>query len=279
MMKRYILSYRKENRARAKRIPIWYLIILLFSFSSVAKGATDKWNEAKSTHFIVYYKNAPEDFINQVINKSEDYYNKIADDLGFRRFDFWLWENRAQVYIYDGAQEYRAATGQPEWSAGAVMPGAKVIQTFPYARGFFETILPHEMGHIIFREFVGFNNYAIPLWLEEGVASYQEKSKYSFANKIIQDKMKQGKFMNLGQLSNFDIQNIKDSEQVELFYLESYSIVDYLIKEFGRDKFVSLCQNLRDRKDLSKAMASAYLFNFQDIQALDRLWQEYVKNE
>jgi len=90
------------------------LLITIFSlWLPFALANTDDWSIEKSTHFIVYYKNAPGDFIQQLIEKSEYYYDKIADGLGFRRFDFWLWDNRAKIYIHDDAKAYQVATNQP----------------------------------------------------------------------------------------------------------------------------------------------------------------------
>ena len=39
-----------------------------------------------------------------------------------------------------------------------------------------QSLLPHELGHIIFREFIGLESNC-PSWLDEGVAMYQEKLK------------------------------------------------------------------------------------------------------
>jgi len=238
-----------------------------------------KWNTEKSTHFIVYYKNAPEDFIKQTIDKSEDYYNKIADNLGFIRFNFWLWDERAKIYIYDDLADYQSATGEPNWSYGSSMANAKtkIIRAFPHAQRFFENILPHEMGHIIFREFVGFKNPAIPIWLDEGVASYQEESRLLTANKVIKKALGENKFYNLQELANTNPHLMLDTESVNLFYAESLSLVDYLIREFGRDKFVLFCQNLRDKNNMDRAIASSY--SFANTQELDQSWQKYVENE
>ncbi|MFA5145510.1 MAG: peptidase MA family metallohydrolase [Candidatus Omnitrophota bacterium] len=258
-----------------KIIKYCFCLLLLLAFYNFAIAADNNWHTAKSTHFIVYYKNAPEDFITQLTNKSEDYYDKIASDLGFTRFNFWLWDNRAKIYIHDNAADYQASTGQPGWSGGSTLASAKVIYTFPYAQGFFEKTLPHEMGHIIFREFVGFDNQAIPLWLEEGVASYQEKTTYSMATAYIKKAIKEGSFMPLDKLSDFGPYLGVPDELVRLFYIESFSIVDFLIREFGRDKFVSFCQDLRDKKNLTRAIASNYPFS--DLRELDDAWQKYLK--
>ena len=238
--------------------------------------AEEEWRAKKGEHFIIYYKNAPDEFLNKINDKAEEYYNKIAADLGFTRYDFWLWENRASIYIYDNAKAYQEATGQPDWSGGCAQISKKVIYTYPGAQGFLEDLLPHEMGHIIFREFVGFYNPAVPLWLDEGVASYQEKTKYLFSTNFINNAIKNGNFISLTDLDGFNLRGESSKEKVRLFYAESFSVVDFLIKRFGSDKFVLFCQNLRDKKNLERAISSAY--PFENISALDIAWQNYLKS-
>jgi len=251
------------------------ILIIVSLFLPIALAQTQDWHTTKSTHFVVYYKNAPEGFLKRLIERAENHYDKIADDLGFRRFNFWLWDNRAKIYIYDDAQDYQAATGQPSWSAGCARVKDKIIYTFPYAQGFFGAILPHEMGHIIFREFVGFDNYAVPLWLDEGVASYQEIIKFSMANKLVREAIDNGNFISVEKLSSFNPQLIQDKTLVNLFYAEAVSIIVFLIKEFGQDDFVYFCQNLRDKKNLEMAMASTY--PFKNIQELEQAWRKYLR--
>lgn len=234
----------------------------------------DSWNTLKSTHFIIYYKKAPDTFLYELMDKAEDYYNRIADSLGFRRYNFWLWDNRARIYIYDNAQDYQSATGNPAWSSGCAYPREKVIHTFPYAKKFFDTILPHEMGHIIFREFVGFDNNAVPVWLDEGVASYQQDLRSSTAGVIIKDALSKNRFIPLNKLSGLNPQSIADADTVNLFYAEAVSLVGYLVKEFGQDNFIFFCQNLRDRKNLDKALMSAY--SIENIEELGKRWETYL---
>ena len=81
-----------------------------------------------------------------------------------------------------------------------------------------------------------------------------------YSGQGLADQIQNGSFMGLNGLEGFDLVNSKDKEKVKLFYLESYSLLDYLISEFGKDKFVLFCQNLRDYKDLTKALALAYSF-------------------
>lgn len=255
----------------------YILIYLVFSiWVSLALGQ-DNWRTLKGTHFIVYYKSASDDFIRKLIDQAEEDYDRIAEKLGFRRYNFWLWDNRAKIYIYDNAEDFQAATAQPSWSGGSVSPRDKIIHSFPYAQKFFDTILPHEMGHIIFREFVGFDNSAIPLWLDEGVASFQEDFRSVWAKELLRKALSEHKLIGLSELSALNPHLMRDTSAVDLFYAEAVSVIDYLIKRFGQDTFVSFCQALRDKKDLKKAIASVYPFS--NLNELDKAWQKYLRNE
>lgn len=256
-----------------------FLLIAAVSFLSAASlfAESDKWHISKSSHFIIYYKNTSEDFIDRLIDKAEDYYTNITDDLGFRRYDFWLWDNRAKIYVYDDAESYRAQTGQPKWSSGCVYIKDKTIHTFSSAEQFFNSMLPHEMGHIIFREFVGFDNPAVPIWLDEGVASYQERARFAASDEILRKAIQDGAFINLEALGRFNPHLAGDTRAVNLFYTEAVGVVHYLIKEFGKDNFVFFCQGLRDKRNFSQALDYAY--PFRDTLELDKAFMRYLKDE
>ena len=246
-------------------------LFLIFLFLPLVLLADNQsWQVFKSTHFLIFYRNASEDELNTLSQKAEECYNNIADDLGLNRFNFWTWDNRAKIYLYDSQEEYQKATNGAEWSMGQAETRSKVIQTFLTAPGFLEDVLPHELAHIIFLEMVGFNNPAIPLWLEEGVASYHEKE-ISSVKADLTGKLKKGDFINLDALSRFEVAGSKDSEKVELFYEESYSLVKYLIGVFGQEKFVFFCQELRDSRNLTKALSRTY--SFKDLVDFENSWK------
>ncbi|MFA5275899.1 MAG: hypothetical protein WC417_03295 [Candidatus Omnitrophota bacterium] len=106
-----------------------FLLFTSFLILTSAYAQAEKWNDSKSTHFIVYYKNTSEDFINRLSGYAEDYYSKIADNLGLTRFNFWLWDNRAKIYVYDNAADYHTSTNQPQWASGGAYIAQKTIQT------------------------------------------------------------------------------------------------------------------------------------------------------
>jgi hypothetical protein len=237
--------------------------------------AEDGWNSVKSTHFVISYRGAPADFCEQVAGEAERCYDRITDDLGFLRYDFWLWDNRARIFIFDNAQQYQSsASGLPAWSAGAAIPQEKTIYAFYGKNNFFEHILPHEIGHIIFREFVGFQNRAVPQWLDEGAAEYQERN--TMARPYLAAYVgRAGRLIPLTQLSAISPHQLTDRATVELFYAEAVGVIDFLIKRYGKDSFVQFCRSLRDMRDLDRALS--YSYSISGVADLDKRWQEYLK--
>jgi hypothetical protein len=248
-----------------------FLALLCLPVSAFAAG--QEWQVFKSTHFLIFYQNANQAQLDKMAEKAEGYYNTITEDLGFNRFNFWTWDNRARIYLFDNQRDYMRSTGDPSWAAGQAQVNSKVIQTFITANGFLENVLPHEMGHIIFREMVGFNNPAVPLWLEEGVACFQEK-KRSFNKAALAARVRSGNFLTLERLNGINSLSSSPDAEVSLFYTESYSLVRYLIADFGKDRFVLFCQYLRDKRDLSRALALAY--SFKDLNDFENSWKKYI---
>ncbi len=106
------------------------LIFLCFFFYSAALVfSAQGWKEHRSRHFLVYYKNAPEDFIKTVEDSAEDYYDTILKDLGFSRDRAWTWDKRAQIYIYDNEKDYVDTAKQASWSSGSTLPTRRASTT------------------------------------------------------------------------------------------------------------------------------------------------------
>jgi len=248
--------------------------LVVISAGAVYAGEPVKWETYKSSHFIIYYQKAPESFIYKVSNEAEDYYNKIAEALGFTRYNFWLWDNRAKIYIYDNAKDYQAGAKQPAWSAGVANPREKTIYSFAFSQEFFDHVLPHEMGHIIFREVVGFDNPAVPLWLEEGIASFQEKNLSSSAGWIVAQAAKNNTLLDITKIDSYNLKSMPE-EKVMLFYSQSISMMNFLIKEYGKENFNLFCQKLRERRDFRQAFALIYPFS--QVEDFQQVWKQRIK--
>lgn len=254
-----------------KRTFIIFLSLIITASCAYARD----WQVYKKRHFIIYYDESPVDFVRSLEESAEEYYTEIAQNLGFYRYNSWTWDERAEIYIYNDDEDYVVSGKQAKWSHGVASPQDKVIRTFPTAHGFFDSTLPHELGHIIFREFVGFR-VILPRWFEEGVAMYQEKARRFGSDRTVRKAIESKTFMSLTELTDFRLTANTDREIVELFYAESASVVAYMINELGQSRFVNFCRKLESTNNFKLALKSAY-GRFDSIEDLGRAWENYLK--
>ena len=254
------------------RVFLSLCFLLLVCQSVFADG---EWQEHKGAHFILYYKKSDFAFIKRVEEMAEYYYDRIARDLGFTRYKSWSWEDRAKIYIYDDAEDYVNSGRQLEWSGGTASATKRTIRTFPAAHGFFDSTLPHELGHIIFREFVGFKAQ-IPIWFEEGIAMYQEQARRWGAHETARAAIQNGTFMPLNEMTLLELSDKMENNLVQLFYAESASIINYMIGELGQERFVRLCRKLQEGEPFDWTLESVYV-RFKDSNQLNDSWVKFLK--
>lgn len=274
------------------------LLFCLFFLGLPLTASAQEWKELKGEHFIAYYSRDP-DFTQTALNKAEDYYRNIAEDLGYQRYsDFWTWDNRARIYLYPDHNAYLAATGRPAWSEGMADYQHRAIAGYTGSPGFLENILPHEIAHLTFRSFVGFKG-EIPDWLDEGVAQWWTTG---IKNSGIQNETKRlfynGALIPMIEIIKLDPRKVKPDSTyttqtlakngpgmrltlapdrlVQIFYLEAASIIGFIKERYGAQRFTDFCRALRDGKSLDKALASAYGEQLDSASDLEKEWLNYL---
>jgi len=260
-----------------RRIPILLFVICLCAArTSFADENKDSWQQMRAQDFIIYYRaDVPDDFVRTTVNTAEEEFKRVTDNLGITNNQNWAWEKQAKVYIYSDRDDYVKNGGQAVWSHGAAFARGRTIRTYPDSQGFFDTVLPHELGHIIFRDYIGFTAI-MPLWFEEGVAIYQEKAKRLGSKRIVKEAIENGQFIPLSQLSGMRLYKDSKAQVVDLFYTESASAVYYMITELGEQEFYMLCNELKNNTPFQEALHKVYL-RFKTIDELDQAWVEYLQ--
>jgi len=250
---------------------------------------------------MVYYQEDDGDFASDVADKAEEYYNSIADDLGYIRYsNFWKWDKRVEIYIYPNHSAYLAATGQNTWSHGVANYSKKEIISYARGKDFLKSLLPHEMTHLIFRDFVGFKS-DIPLWLDEGIAQWEE---YELKNKrlyMLRQQASQNILLPIKTMIDLDIRTVKTKQKIKInamplengqipllemdgkalvhiYYLQSFSLVGFLMERYGADNFVVFSRQLRDGKPMNDALKFAYPQQLGSIDDLEKKWKKYILN-
>lgn len=241
-----------------------------------------KWQTVKGDHFIVYYYDRNHSATaSHVLTKSEEYYDKVAYQVGYARYsDFWTWEDRVKIFIFPDRLSFVYTTGQKYWSKGYAVRDSRLFEsraivTFYQEESFMDTMLPHEIAHLIMKDFIGFDR-PVPLWFDEGVAQQQEM-KDPAQEEGIAFLAKSAGHIPFDLLQSLDIRRETDEWKVAVFYAQSRSIVEFLIKIYGQDAFQRLCVNLRDGKDFLGALSSAYAGSIDSMATLEKKWLGYMR--
>ncbi|MCM8787276.1 MAG: hypothetical protein NC935_04395 [Candidatus Omnitrophica bacterium] len=282
---------------------LFRFILISFLFFNIwfKEAISSNWKEMQSEHFTVYYV-GDDKFAKEVLSAAEKYYQHIAFDIGYPRYsEFWTWDKRAKIYIYPTKNDFLKATSQPQWSEGMANYSDKTIISYAWSKGFIESLLPHEMAHLIFRDFVGFKG-EIPLWLDEGVAQWAEVAKRQHIKELIKKFFNDDALLSLNDLTKLDIRNLKDQNRVYIrptrtkeggsgvlfisleqlistYYLQSASLVGFLIERYGSSDFAAFCRQLRDGKSLDEAIRAVYGIHFENIEELETIWRKYISEK
>jgi len=250
-----------------KRIYLLFSFIF-FTFSGFSQEIYN-WHREESENFYIYYRNTPLDYIEKVKKLAESYYWKLENKLGLLHLQF-----HTKIYIYDNKEDYLKFTHQPAWSSGCAYLKEKTIKSFFNSEDFLNRVLPHELGHIMFNEYLA--GREVPLFLHEGIAQFCEKSLRRYRFKYIIKKALRGKmFIPLGKLVKIEGRYLaKNLQEVSIFYAESIGIVDYLLEKHGKFNFRSFLREIKESSDLEKAIKWA--FGYDSIEELNEEWIEYL---
>lgn len=296
-----VTSRRGEGRRSEKHaISILLLSFCVFQFALPRPSHAESWQELSGEHFIVYHR-GEDKFAKDVLDKAEVYYERIASDLGYPRYsEFWTWDRRVKIYIHPDHASYIKATGQPQWSKGMADYTNKQIVSFVWSQGFLDSLLPHEVAHLIFRDFVGFKGET-PLWLDEGIAQWEEAAKRDALKFLARQFYEKDSLLSLQDMMTWDIKALTDPKRVyirptitkdgekgilflssksfvDTYYLQAASIVGFLMEKQGSSNFAEFCRQLRDGKSMDEALSFAYPTSTRSVSELEDQWRRYLRD-
>ena len=220
--------------------------------------------KVETQHFIINYNEEDKDCQDDVASLLESSYFRIAMTFE-QKFD-----DKLIIEIYTNLKELHLALGfpdAPDWIRGGLGSGKIIIASPlnpPPGSGYSNVVntAVHEFIHIILNKI----NNNIPRWLDDGVASFEAKDN----NEVwIKNTIKQGIEENAIPLFN----DLDTGDDFETFfkrngYQYSYSIIEFVVEEFGYEKLLHFIKNPRDFKGA---------FGLTEDQFRDK-WVDYLKD-
>ena len=178
-----------------------------------------------------------------------------------------------ELYVYASAADLRGSMVFPqEWTGGVAFTryGRIAIGIGPTSLAWGKKALAHELTHLVVHQMT-FSPYGdLPTWLEEGLAMRSEGPLGADFAGYLQAAIEGDTLISARSLSSpFSA----FADQSRLSYAESYSLVEFLVSSFGKDKMLQLLETFRAGNSYDGALMSAYGF---DTDVLDRHWREHV---
>ena len=192
--------------------------------------------------------------------------------------------NTVEIYIWTDHQDYAShAQDAPEWSGGSYsfatkdgLIGRRIDLMQLDDRGRFnvlmlDRVLPHEMSHLVTREYFG--DAPCPLFLNEGMAMLSESvvdnSRLLLAGAALAGEKKI-------PLEELFLQTRQDLQDVNVFYAESYSLAGYIHSRLSPAQFKALLEAVKNGCTMDDALHRV-LYMPQDnslLVALSLAWQK-----
>ena len=130
-----------------------------------------------------------------------------------------------------------------------------------------ERTIAHELTHVVVH-LATENPYAgLPAWLDEGLAMYNEGELPAANRKALEKAIRENRLISVRSLTA----PTGKPEEINLFYGEAYSVVEFLLKTYGKEKMMELLAVFKEGAAYDDALMRVYGF---DQDGLDARWRE-----
>ncbi|MCA9666322.1 MAG: hypothetical protein KC503_12065 [Myxococcales bacterium] len=245
-----------DDRDRTRRVPH-----ALAALESIAQANPRPWHTARARNFKIAY-HAHRELAERVVRRAAALWQTTHA----------RWQGRAaaasdlscEVTLYNSYRELVVMTG------GSPKLGEAHVRHSRLMRGriltcrinltaddhhLLDATLPHEITHIVLGQLVG---RRVPLWANEGAATRAERAARRHAHRraLVRRALASGRAYALADLFRIHIYPAS-AWQRRVFYAQSFTVVDLLLRLGGHARFLRLLRAAHD-SGWSRALSSVY---------------------
>jgi hypothetical protein len=229
-----------------------------------------EWQNLIQDKISLFWYSGNDSFAQALMKTAQDSLLKLSKDTGVSP------TKTINIYIYANSNDLQGSMIYPqEWTGGVAFTSYNIIAIgiSPSQLEWGQGAMIHELAHNVIYQVV-FNPYNdLPVWLNEGLAMYSEGAL---------DPQYTGPLSNA--VSNSTLLSVRTicspfsayTEKSLLSYAESFSLVDYLIYNYGSDKMSELLNTFKQGSTFDSAFLKVYGF---DIDELNALWKPWVTSQ
>jgi hypothetical protein len=212
---------------------------------------------------LFWYKGG-DSFARELMDACQEGVARLTQDIGTHP------ERPIKIYIYASTSDLQGAMIFPqEWTGGVAFTEFSIIViNIPSSEiDWGKRALVHELTHLVVHQ-ATFSPYGqLPIWLDEGLAMYNEGELEPVFHSYLEEAILEDELVSVRSLcSPFSAYY----EIAFLSYAQSYSLVEYLLDNYGQDKMLDLLALLKQGSTYDEALTEVYGF---DIDGLDTRWR------
>jgi hypothetical protein len=225
-----------------------------------------EWKTLQQGMVTLYWYGGDSDFAGKLMDAAQGALGRLSENTGAEL------KSAVRLYIYKTYDDLKGAMIYPQdWTGGVAYSqyGVIAIGITPEDSSIAWGIgaISHELTHLVVHQVTGNPYNDIPTWLDEGLAMYSEgtldPSFSSFLTAAVDSK-------SLISVRSLTSPFSALADQSYLGYAESYSIVAYLIDNYGRDKMKEMLGLFSRGSGYDEALSKVYGVN---MDSLNTQWQ------
>ena len=223
------------------------------------------WRSIIEGDITLYWYEGDESFAQELMATAQVALERLAEDTGAHL------KEAVDLYIYADTQDLQGAMIFPQdWTGGVAFTRYSTIAigVAPYNLDWGKRAIIHELAHMVTHQMT-FNPYGgLPTWLNEGLSMYAEGGLEAVYRVYLNQAIAQDGLISVRSLASpFSA----FPEQSYLSYAQSYSIVEFLIDEYGQESILELLNTFQQGSSYDGALLGVYGF---DMDGLNARWRD-----
>jgi hypothetical protein len=231
-----------------------------------------KWQVLSEPRFALYWYGGDMAFGKVIFERAVSAMDALQRDTGVTV------ERQLQIFLYDKRADFLGAL-EPvvsDWVGGRAYTdhGITLIHVSASNLSFGLVATPHELTHLIIHRKLGdIGRTGFPRWLDEGLAMYYEfvppKLDLEYET-LLKRAIQNDTLLPLRTLSgNF----ATDARQAALSYAQSFSVVDFIYRRYGKDKMTQMLLEFKKGKAFDEVFLQVLGV---DTEGLEAAWRQDI---
>ena len=178
---------------------------------------------------------------------------------------------RLRVYVYNSTTDMSKALSSRSqgYDEAVTTLGVAVDQTTLLLLGSHRDVrgtLAHELSHLVVGLATDNPFTDLPRWLDEGLAMYAEGELRSSNQTALDRGVRDNQLLTIRSMTSYS----GKASEVDLFYGQAFSIVDFMIRDLGEDELQQLLLVMSQGARQEEALQQVYGFGLDE---LDKRWR------